>query len=232
MGTCIVCEAQGAHETPGTEGNIFFTRFTCQRCGVFVLSDGAMRSLQRDVRDIPIRRSLMSHVLRRMQASGGMSSRLIDADQLDSFWRQEKLPSALQQVDNLILWIGDRQDTLLSTAEATPTEIAATIGLPISAGDSQGFAWLNTQLEPRGLYQIDSNRPAGKVALKLSLAGWERFQELKKAQIESRTAFMAMKFGLSAVQEAVDQCFRAAVQRTGFELRVLTDQQGAGSIDS
>jgi hypothetical protein len=167
-----------------------------------------------------------------MQASGGMSSRLIDADQLDSFWRQEKLPSALQQVDNLILWIGDRQDTLLSTAEATPTEIAATIGLPISAGDSQGFAWLNTQLEPRGLYQIDSNRPAGKVALKLSLAGWERFQELKKAQIESRTAFMAMKFGLSAVQEAVDQCFRAAVQRTGFELRVLTDQQGAGSIDS
>jgi hypothetical protein len=54
---------------------------------------------------------------------------------------------------------------------------------------------------------------------------------LKRSQNESRTAFMAMKFGDSELDNVVNQCFRPAVQRAGFELRVLTDQQQAGLID-
>src|SRR5258708_34097771 len=42
---------------------------------------------------------------------------------------------------------------------------------------------------------------------------------------------MAMKFGDAAVNRAVEECFRSAVRRTGFELKVLTDQPGAGLID-
>jgi nucleoside 2-deoxyribosyltransferase len=43
---------------------------------------------------------------------------------------------------------------------------------------------------------------------------------------------MAMKFGQSDVGDAVEKCFRPAVKRAGFELRVLTDQQPAGLIDN
>jgi hypothetical protein len=42
---------------------------------------------------------------------------------------------------------------------------------------------------------------------------------------------MAMKFGDPELNDVVDRCFRPAVQRAGFELRVLTDNQRAGLID-
>ena len=65
----------------------------------------------------------------------------------------------------------------------------------------------------------------------LTMDGWERFEALRKARIDSRIAFMAMKFNVTELDRAVDECFRPAVRRTGFELRVLTDQQRAGLID-
>ena len=42
---------------------------------------------------------------------------------------------------------------------------------------------------------------------------------------------MAMKFGQSDLDRVVEECFRPAVKRTDFELRLLTDQQPAGLID-
>jgi hypothetical protein len=43
---------------------------------------------------------------------------------------------------------------------------------------------------------------------------------------------MALKFGNAAVTRVVNECVRPAVRRTGFELRILTDPQGAGLIDN
>jgi hypothetical protein len=62
------------------------------------------------------------------------------------------------------------------------------------------------------------------------MSGWERYGSLKRAKIESRTAFMAMQFGDAELDGVVNGCFRPAVRRAGFELRVLTDGQPAGSI--
>jgi hypothetical protein len=86
-------------------------------------------------------------------------------------------------------------------------------------------------LEPKGWYRLDQTRPGGKVGIMLTLAGWERYEVLRKQRVESRTAFMAMKFGEALLDRIVDDCFRPAVRRTGFELRVLSDQQKAGLID-
>jgi hypothetical protein len=69
------------------------------------------------------------------------------------------------------------------------------------------------------------------LALKLTMAGWEKHEQLRKTNVESRTAFMAMKFNDAELDRVVDECFRVAVRRTGFELRVLTDHQPAGLID-
>jgi nucleoside 2-deoxyribosyltransferase len=65
----------------------------------------------------------------------------------------------------------------------------------------------------------------------LTMKGWRKYEELRKQRVESRTAFMAMKFNEAALDRAVEACFKPAVLRTGFELRILTDQQGAGLID-
>jgi hypothetical protein len=71
----------------------------------------------------------------------------------------------------------------------------------------------------------------GTAKFQLTLDGWARYQSLKTKRIESRKAFMAMKFGDPQLNAMVDKCFRPAVQRTGFELRMLTDRQRAGLID-
>jgi hypothetical protein len=158
----------------------------------------------------------MSHTLRITQQPRDKPLRVITDDELPSFWRNERLPTPQQQGDNLILWIGNNQETSFATASIDRSAIAAWIGLPITPDDVQGWAWLNTQLKPWRSYE---HTVEGRVLdFRLTVDGWERYESLKKTEIESRTAFMAMKFGQSDLDRVVDECFRPAVIRTGFKL--------------
>src|SRR5262245_33790051 len=141
MPDCIVCNTPNAHQRP-ENGNI---RFDCDRCGAFVLTGSAEKELPNHL--TPIRRSLMSHALRRMQRAEEAPPK-ISTYAFESFWREDRLPTPQQQVDNLILWIGRNQPTQFDFAEDKVPAIAATIGLPISGVlDSQGFGWLDSQLD-------------------------------------------------------------------------------------
>ena len=93
------------------------------------------------------------------------------------------------------------------------------LALRTDTNDWVGLGWLLSQLAPKHLFQADMNMPGTEFSLMLEMLGWERYEALKKARIESRNAFMAMKFGDSELDEMVDKCFRPAVRRTGFELR-------------
>jgi hypothetical protein len=228
---CIVCETEDA-QLLGRLNDC--ARFDCRRCGSFVLGGSAEVTVETRLNEKPllrlIRRSLMSHTLRRMQRPGDKHLRVITDDDLPTFWRTERLPTPQQQADNLILWIGDNQETSFAAASIDRSAIAAWIGLPITPDDVLGWKWLNTQLEPKQFYELNIVS-VRFLHFRLTMDGWERYQNLKKTEIESRTAFMAMKFGQSDVNHAVESCFRPAVGRTGFELRVLTHGQPAGSID-
>jgi hypothetical protein len=227
--TCIVCQSEDAKRLPGTTGG--FAGFECRRCGLFSLTGSAEAELPEKLNELPLRRSLMSHTLRRMQRPDNRLPKGIDSYNLPTFWRNEKLPTPQQQADNLILWIGDNQKTVFSVASIERPAIAAWIGLPISQpDDSTGWVWLHSELEGQQLYEA-SIRGGRSLDLRLKMKGWERYQDLKKTQNESRTAFMAMKFNQPDLDSVVENCFRPAVKRTGFVLRVLTDQQPAGSID-
>jgi hypothetical protein len=158
--SCIVCNAPGARRQAG-EGD--FARFDCPRCGSFAISGSAEAGLERLLAEVPLRKSLMSHTLRRMQLPADRHIRIIRTDDLPTFWRQNRLPTPLQQADNFILWLGDKQETPFAWAEATASEIAATVGIALSSGgDSQGWGWLHSQLEPKNLYRLDQ-RQGGKV---------------------------------------------------------------------
>jgi hypothetical protein len=76
------------------------------------------------------------------------------------------------------------------------------------------------------LYSLAGSTPAGLIRIMLHMEGWKKYEVLKKQKIESRIAFMALKFGQVDLDRAVAECMRPAVKRTGFELRILTDQQG------
>lgn len=120
---------------------------------------------------------------------------------------------------------------------ATAPELAleAWIGarLPQVAGNASGLRWLVDAMEPvpTSPSLFIHRYEHGRATFQLTLAGWTKYADLKRVQNESRTAFMAMKFGDTELNDVIDRCFRPAVQRTGFELRVLTDHQQAGLID-
>jgi hypothetical protein len=93
-----------------------------------------------------------------------------------------------------------------------------------------GLAWLLRQKEVNRLVENNASQ-SGPNWLLLTFEGWQRYEELKHKMVESRKAFMAMKFGDGELDRVVDECFKPAVVRTGFELRILMEAQPAGLID-
>ena len=126
---CLVCVTEDV-KREARRGD--FARFDCRRCGSFVLSGTAEPTLETKLNEIPLRRSLISHTLRRMQQADDKHLRVIPRYDLPTFWRNETLPTPQQQADNLILWIGDNQQTSFATTRIDRSAIAAWIGLPIS----------------------------------------------------------------------------------------------------
>ena len=153
---CIVCEIPATRNVG--DGVV---RYDCGRCGAFALSGSAEAVLPSMLAEAPLRRSLMSCTLRRMQRPDSSRLHTITSYDLPSLWAQGSLPTPRQQTDALILWIGDHQSTPFDLVEIHRAELAATIGLPISKpDDAPGFAWLNSQVEPEKLYEAC---PEGKI---------------------------------------------------------------------
>lgn len=170
----------------------------------------------------------MSHILRR--TNNPENPRVIDYDVLQSLQLDDPLPSPAEQADYLTLWTGLNQHSPAERARILKPAISATIGIALtpSAPDS-GLDWLVMQSELRPLVELDHTTTAF-LNFRLTMAGWERYDAIKRTRVESRTAFMAMKFDAELLR-IVDSYFKPAVARTGFKLRLLTDGQPAGLID-
>jgi len=113
-------------------------------------------------------------------------------------------------------------------------ELAAIIGVAKTGNQSgePGFDWLHQQINESRLY-MQTNTPDGsQIKLRLTMKGWKEFDVLSKRVTDSRTAFMAMKFGDPMLNKVVAECFKPAVLRAGFTLRPLNEGQGAGLIDN
>ena len=130
------------------------------------------------------------------------------------------------------MWIGENQPAPSIQTLASELALDAWIGaaLPLARGNASGLRWIIQQLSAERFF--DFQYLGGKVRLSLSLIGWNRYAALKQKAVNSRTAFMAMKFGDTVLDAVVRDHFRPAVAKTGFELRLLTDEQPAGLIDN
>src|SRR5262245_56896950 len=113
MPNCIVCNDRNCKQADSGE----LVRYDCPRCGIFLLADSAKAELPGKFAQDPMRRSLMSHALRRMQRRDEAPPKILSYD-LPSFW-QGRSPTPQQQADNLLLWIGDNQPTQFQPLEAT-----------------------------------------------------------------------------------------------------------------
>ena len=172
----------------------------------------------------------MSHVVRRM------THPRIDEYNTQSFFLQDRLPTPRQQSDDLLLLVGDSQLSADAGIWLAIYYVGAWIGTSLLNGPHDGVHWHMAHLDDAKLLkstflQNESDNDHQVFLFQLTMTGWDQFYEMKRQRNESRAAFMAMKFGDQMLNEAVDQCFRSAVERSGYKLRVLTEPAPAGMID-
>jgi hypothetical protein len=225
MVECPVCKSE-SHHAGG--GDLYVD---CPRCGKFGLTGSLVATLQPELDAGIHRRALMSHNLRRMQRENAKLM-LIDSYNVESFWLSERLPTPQRQADDLILWVGDHQ---LYPDEAIPCSLpllSAWVGTSLNPTDSEGggLHWLCSYLQDEGLLEPQQASPS-TWTMRLTMPGWRKHTELEQKGAKSRSAFMALKFGQPELDEVIQKCFRPAVARAGFELRLLTENQPAGIID-
>lgn len=204
----------------------------CPRCGQFYLVGSAVNSLPGLIAGGTVNRSVLSHRIRRRYDAAQKPLQL-SAPDLNAFIGDTKPPTPQEQVDNLILWIGNNQQAPEGWAEATLRHLGAIVGAAVSATtDEPGVAWLLNQTKDSGLFNFTSRDNPTRMVLRLTIRGWERFAELTRRVVNSRTAFMAMKFNDTTLTQVLVDCFQPAVERAGFKLRSLSEAQPAGLIDN
>lgn len=203
----------------------------CPRCGKFWLTGTAVAILPHLIGNDGIKRSMLSHRLRKRIDATQEPVFLYESD-LKQLVDNTPLPKPQEQADSLILWIGNSQQAAEEWAHATAWRLAAIVGAGNTPGrsDEPGFNWLFQQIKESGLFVASTD--GSQIKLRLTMAGWKEFDTLSRRVAASYTAFMAMQFNDSILNKVLDGCFRPAVARAGFTLRPLNEGQGAGLIDN
>ncbi len=233
MPDCPICQSPEAKGYNAGQADVF--RIDCIRCGEFDLSGSAHAMLDGQLSKGVHRRALMSHALRRMGSSQISPPPMIHSNMFDSFWPVDRLPTPQKQADDLVLLTGDKQLSPETAHNCSPYFLGAWLGTSTlnPRAPHGGLQWVLNHLRDTGLvaYSSASGAPDDALSIRLTMAGWQQYQELKQIRTDSRTAFMAMRFGQPQLESIVEEVFKPAVVRTGFELKKLTDEQPAGLID-
>jgi hypothetical protein len=183
-----------------------------------------------DTRSVHLR-SRLSHIIRRQQRSDGAYVQIPLDGNLEAWHLEESLPSPSEQLDQLILSIGDYQPSPAESAHLAASALSAEIGAYITRkSPNADLGWLLAQNDTMAMLE-SRGEENGAMLLRLKMSGWVRYDILKRGRIAGRNVLMVMQFNDAELDHAVDQCFRPAVQRTGFELCKLNEKQSAGLID-
>jgi hypothetical protein len=233
MPKCPICDAP----VPEPRQDSHFKGYDCPRCGRWsfpIFAPAFVDMLNQKLGNwnpysVHLR-SRLSHIVRRQQRTDAGWVQM-PLDDLEAWHLEDALPSPSEQLDELIVWLGDLQPSSAESAVVSPFAISAWIGTAITRqSPNAGLAWL---LEQEGTAVLVESRgeQQGSLLLRLKMPGWMRYQTLKRSQVESRRVLMAMQFGDTELDHVVERCFRPAVTRTGFELRTIIEKQPAGLID-
>jgi hypothetical protein len=225
---CPICGNKSCDFLPGSEWG--HSIHDCPRCGAFAIIGTATGILPSLLGNNSIDRSVLSHLIRKAQHPPRPVT--IFQSDLPAYLKAPPLPKPREQADNVLLWVGTKQNSPSVFARCQITFLAATIGAAISGASEDACQWLLNHLEHEKLIEIRPNEPSGSVAMKLSMKGWDRHEELRRSSVPSRIAFMAMKFNDATLEKVMAECLMPAVAQAGFELRALNETQPAGLIDN
>jgi hypothetical protein len=229
MNRCPVCSTLGMsflnHALgPDSSG------LDCPRCGRYYLTGTAITVLPRLVAEKKLNASLLSHNIR-LWFDGHERPMVLFEEDLKPYQEDLAYIPPQQQFDNFILWIGSNQGAPHEWATADYHALAARAGTAVGQDQTeQGLTWLISSFSDLRLFSFRRNNDSG--SYQLTPAGWTRFHELRRRLVNSRIAFMAMKFDDSVMSHVLSKCFKPAAERAGFTLRPLNEAPAAGLIDN
>lgn len=232
MGNCPVCLTPGIPISAPVADYFDVDAIGCPRCGQFLVSGTVKIVLENLVLQRTINNSRLSHALRLQYDAQPIPMPFLRQDMdLQPFRQDLSHISPHEQLDNLILWIGKNQPSPHEWIHSDTHALGARIGASIGADASEGgVSWLISEFKDLGLFTFERGNLHPRFRLRPQ--GWIRFGELSRRTVNSRTAFMAMKFGDSQLDQVLRECFQPAAARAGFTLRALNESPSAGLIDN
>lgn len=134
-----------------------------------------------------------------------------------------ELPTPAQQADNLILYLSEHTTRLGQFIEIeydglSGKQIQAWIG----AINRTNLIEILKELTASNFLTHPQQPSAASWRASLTIAGWNRAEELKKVNKKSTQAFMAMKFDIEQ-QKFVKTFLTPAIKKLGFDLKLLPD---------
>jgi hypothetical protein len=216
---CLICNSDLRHPTQ-TDVNMLVL-YDCPRCGEFIVDVHTQIMFSAEITSDPEKIAVVSHAVRKRHRP------ILTIDVLKNLL-QETLPNPAEQADNLILWLGNN-----SKGAGEHVEVRGLTHQSIFGTKSEnGFYFIiNHLIDDKVIEGRKEGSLYNNAFLRLTFAGWKHYEELKKGTIHNRKAFMAMKFGDPKLDKIVEEVFKNAVQKAGFELFRLNDNPKAGLID-
>lgn len=222
MPECPICQQPATGVQSADAGNE--SRVSCPGCGEFGVTSTAAGILK----ESPGKRTLVSHWIRRAFDNGQRAIR-IDERLMRTILAEEAAPTVAQQASSLLLFIGDELSRLGTPEGTIPLSDYRRISAIVGAAPGNGLMYLLRGLHASGdIYPLISQY-AERVGL--TFEGWKKYETLRREQVDSRIAFMAMQFG-DARLDRVLSVFKNAVAATGFTLVRLDENPPAGLIDN
>jgi hypothetical protein len=198
--------------------------------------------------DIDVPRSIISHVLRkRAEKQPALLTERVLVDVL----KNNSLPTPAQQADNFVNFLGGHlsspSDSYPTAAHIPPANrsmdnIYGLLGMRVSNGEWRDLFFIVMSLvEQKLLSPGDHIQTGGRElpsSVSLTLAGWQKYEELKRLVKDSRKAFVAMEFPKEGGKEnyffqetLLDKFLIPAVKKTGYDLaNALRSDPMAGNL--
>jgi len=200
--------------------------FDCLRCGSYSLSRSIADDLAGMLKGDKKKVAILSYSICKMQRNGEIP--YLDSNLVELIL-QNSLPSLTEQINNLILWLGEK-----TSPGKTVSLHSSTHQSIIGAMTLEGFALVVKHLIDIRLIEgnpISNRGNFFQVDAALTFDGWNYFDQLNRGALTSRKAFMAMKFGDPDLDKIFNQYFKPAVLATAYELYRLDEMPKAGLID-
>lgn len=217
--------------------------YDCRRCGKYEIQSDfryyLSRQFSNDPQELAKARAQLSHWVRtefdNTQGDdlprGHWRPVLIYDRQLIDNILSKPLPNLAEQANNYIRWIGNKSSYGTDQIPVNKHEIVSIIG----SSNYDEFELVTSHLRENRRYIDHKTAQGGGDGIlrfvSLTFSGWEQYEELKRASVESNKAFMAMKFGDKELDGIFLNTFKPVVKMTGFELFKLDERPVAGLID-